>query len=64
MGVSMPISWEQLNSLKSVSQWTIATAREYLSFQMADPWADDWKSRQTLTAAMKTLGHKPSKAAA
>lgn len=59
----MPISWDQLASLKSASQWTIATAREYLSFQKANPWADYWKSRQTLTAAMKTLGYKAPKAA-
>ncbi len=62
LGVSMPVSWEQLSSLKSGSQWSIVTAREYLSFQTIDPWADYWKSRQTLTSAMKTLGYKPAKA--
>ena len=55
MGVSMPISWDQLSSLKSGAHWTIATAREYLSFEQADPWADYAKSRQTLTAARKIL---------
>jgi bifunctional non-homologous end joining protein LigD len=59
MGVSMPVSWEQLPALKSGSQWSIATAREYLSFQKDDPWANYWKSRQTLTTAMKRLGYKP-----
>jgi len=61
LGVSMPVSWEQLPSLKSGAQWTIATAREYLSFQKADPWADYWTSRQSLTAAMKALGYTPRK---
>ena len=56
LGVSMPVSWEQLGSLKGGAQWTISTAREYLSFQSADPWADYAKSRQTLTGAMKKLG--------
>ena len=56
LGVSMPVAWEQLMALKSAAQWTIATAREYLSFEQVDPWAGYWKSRQTLTAAMKTLG--------
>ena len=56
LGVSMPIAWEQLMSLKSAAQWTIATAREYLSFEQVDPWAGYWKSRQTLTAPMKALG--------
>jgi bifunctional non-homologous end joining protein LigD len=60
LGVSMPVSWEQLPALKSGSQWTIATAREYLSFEKSDPWADYWKTRQTLGAAMKVLGYSPS----
>ncbi|HUG23552.1 DNA ligase D [Piscinibacter sp.] len=56
LGVSMPVSWEQLPSLKGGAQWTIATAREYLSFEKSDPWADYWKTRQTLAAATKRLG--------
>jgi len=56
LGVSMPVSWDELAKLKSGAQWTIATAREHLSFQSADPWAGYWKEKQTLTAAMKTLG--------
>jgi bifunctional non-homologous end joining protein LigD len=59
LSVSMPIAWDQLASLKSGAQWNIATAREYLSFQKSDPWADYWRCRQTLTAAMKVLGFKP-----
>ena len=62
LGVSMPVSWEQLSSLKSGSQWTIVTAREYLSFQKDDPWASYWKARQSLAGAMKTLGHTPKEA--
>jgi bifunctional non-homologous end joining protein LigD len=57
LGVSMPVSWEQLMALKSGSQWNITTAREYLSFEKTDPWAGLWKKRQTLTAAMKRLGY-------
>jgi bifunctional non-homologous end joining protein LigD len=56
LGVSMPVSWEQLPALKSAAQWNIATAREHLSFQKSDPWADYWKCRQTLGKAMKRLG--------
>ncbi len=55
LGVSMPISWDQLHGLKSSAQWTIANAREYLSFVKDDPWADYWCSKQTLTAARKAL---------
>jgi len=57
LGVSMPVSWDQLSALKSGAQWTIATAREHLSFQQADPWADYWSSRQPLARAMKRLGY-------
>ncbi|WPB58320.1 DNA ligase D [Xylophilus sp. GOD-11R] len=55
LGVSMPVSWEQLGALKSGSQWTIATAREYLSFQKEDPWAGYWKKKQTLAQGLRLL---------
>jgi bifunctional non-homologous end joining protein LigD len=56
LGVSMPLAWDDLAALKRSDQWTVRTAREHLSFQSADPWADYWKCRQTLTAGLKTLG--------
>ena len=59
IGVSMPVSWEQLMQLKSGAQWGIATARDYLSFEQADPWAGYWKKRQSLVAAMNKLGTAP-----
>jgi len=52
----MPVDWDDLNALKSGAHWTIATAREYLSFQKVDPWSAYFKSRQTLTRAMEALG--------
>lgn len=55
LGVSMPVSWEQLSRLKSGAQWTIRDAREYLSFQLADPWQSYWQTRQTLTEAIERL---------
>ena len=58
LGVSMPVAWDALSSLKSGSQWTIANAREYLSFEKSDPWADYSSTKQTLTAAMKVIGFK------
>jgi bifunctional non-homologous end joining protein LigD len=60
LGVSMPVAWEQLMTLKGAAQWTVLTAREYLSFEAKDPWSDYWTTRQTLAAGMKTLGFKPS----
>jgi bifunctional non-homologous end joining protein LigD len=58
MGVSMPVRWDDLAGLKSGAHWTIATAREHLSFQSEDPWADYWSTRQPLGEAMKRLGFK------
>ena len=58
LGVSMPVSWNELGQLRSGAHWTIRTAREHLSFQKEDPWADFWKKRQTLTAALKILSPK------
>lgn len=55
LGVSMPVGWEQLPELKSGAHWTIATAREYLSFQKEDPWSGFWKKRQSLGKAIKML---------
>jgi bifunctional non-homologous end joining protein LigD len=52
----MPIAWEELPKLKSAAQWTIATAREHLSFQSVDPWAGYWTKKQSLAGPMKTLG--------
>jgi bifunctional non-homologous end joining protein LigD len=56
LGVSMPIAWDDLASLKRSDAWSVRTAREHLSFQAADPWSDYAVCRQTLTAALKTLG--------
>lgn len=60
LGVSMPVRWDDLGALKSGAQWTIADAREHLSFQHADPWADYWRCRQGLARAMKRLGYNNS----
>ncbi|MEZ2299952.1 DNA ligase D [Variovorax sp. RCC_210] len=58
LGVSIPVSWDDLPKLKSGAQWTVRTAREHLSFQTSDPWAGYWKTRQPLAEAMKLVGYK------
>ena len=55
MGVSVPLRWDELEGLKSSSQWTIATVKERLAKLKADPWKDYEKSRQSLAAAMKLM---------
>lgn len=64
LGVSIPVSWDQLSDLKAGAHWTITTAPEYLASEMADPWADYWKSRQSLTEGLKLLGLKPARKSA
>ncbi len=64
LGVSMPIAWDQLPGLKGAAQWTIANARDHLSFEGADPWAAMAKHRQTLTRPMKAIGYVPPAKAA
>ena len=59
LGVSMTVAWEDLAKLKSGADWSIATAREHLSFQTVDPWVGYWTTKQPLTAAMKALDFKP-----
>jgi bifunctional non-homologous end joining protein LigD len=59
LGVSMTIAWDDVPALKGGAQWTIATAREYLSFRAEDPWAGYWGARQALAPAMKKLGFRP-----
>jgi hypothetical protein len=47
--------------LKGGAQWTITTAREYVSFEKTDPWQGYWAKRQTLDYAMEALGYKAEK---
>ena len=55
LGVSIPIAWDELPEIRNGAHWTISDARDRLSFQKADPWADYWTCKQTMTAAMKRL---------
>ena len=64
LGVSMPVAWEDLATLRRSDQWTVRNAREHLSFQAADPWRDYWTCRQTLAAGLRTLGLPPPAPAA
>lgn len=54
MGVSMPITWQELPALKSSAHWNIITAQERLA-SGEDPWKEYFKVRQTLSASGKKL---------
>ncbi|CAL8473895.1 DNA ligase D [Caballeronia sp. S22] len=53
LGASMPLSWDELDSVTSGDQWNIGNVRERLDALKGDPWAGYDKARQRLTAEMK-----------
>ncbi|GJH17821.1 DNA ligase D [Caballeronia novacaledonica] len=53
LGASMPLSWDELDDVKSGDQWNIGNVRERLDALKGDPWAGYDKVRQRLTAEMK-----------
>jgi bifunctional non-homologous end joining protein LigD len=52
LGVSMPLSWDELPRLEGAAQWTITNAQERL--HLPPPWAE--LPRQSLAMAIKMLG--------
>jgi bifunctional non-homologous end joining protein LigD len=53
LGVSVPLSWDEVASTTGGDQWTIENLHERLADLKSDPWADYTKTRQRITAAMK-----------
>ncbi|MFL6707605.1 MAG: DNA primase small subunit domain-containing protein, partial [Massilia sp.] len=54
LGISVPVSWEELGELKAGDQWNIKNAHTRLD-QGNAPWAAYKKSAKSLDAAMKKL---------
>jgi bifunctional non-homologous end joining protein LigD len=57
LGISVPVRWDELESLKGGAHWTVATVHHRLDAGN-DPWADYDKKRATLGKAMAALGFK------
>ena len=55
LGVSMPLAWDELEDLKSGSQWNITNALSRLQKQRTDPWHDYGRARQTIKRAALKL---------
>ncbi|MEW6708145.1 MAG: DNA ligase D [Pseudomonadota bacterium] len=56
LGVSVPVSWDELVELRGGNHWTIRTLEQRLQdLKGHDPWADYERSRQTLTQANRML---------
>jgi bifunctional non-homologous end joining protein LigD len=57
-GVSVPLSWDELDPKDDIrARFNVLNVRQRLARLESDPWADYWRTRQRVTAAMrKTLG--------
>ena len=53
LGVSVPLSWDEVATSTGGDQWNIENLHERLADLKSDPWADYIKTRQRITAAMK-----------
>jgi bifunctional non-homologous end joining protein LigD len=62
LGVSVPITWEELGSVSSSSRWTAVNIHQRLD-KGNEPWADYDHVKQSITPAMKTLGFEAGKKA-
>lgn len=55
LGISVPVAWDELASLRGGDHWTVATAHTRLDVGNA-PWADYAKAAVGLAPAMKAIG--------
>jgi bifunctional non-homologous end joining protein LigD len=60
LGVSVPLAWDELESLKSADRWSALNIQQRLD-RGNEPWSDYESVKQTVTPAMKKLGFKPNK---
>ncbi|KIO48887.1 DNA ligase D [Nitrosospira sp. NpAV] len=60
LGVSVPVTWEELERLTSPTPWSASNIHERLD-KGNEPWADYGATQQSILPAMKALGFKPGK---
>ena len=58
LGVSVPVAWDELPTLRSGAHWTMRNAPERFAVGNS-PWSDWERSRKGLAGAMKTVGFAP-----
>ena len=58
LGISVPVEWAELPSLRGGNHWTIRSAQTRLDKGNA-PWAGYARAARSLSPAMKRLGFKP-----
>lgn len=57
LGISVPLAWDELLSVKAGDQWNVRNAHTRLD-QGNEPWAAYARSARSLNAAMKQMGFK------
>jgi bifunctional non-homologous end joining protein LigD len=60
LGVSVPLAWEELESLTSGARWSVSNIHERLD-RGNEPWREYEALKQSISPAMKILGFKPGK---
>jgi len=58
LGISVPITWDELDGLQSADQWNVSNIHDRLDVGNA-PWDDYAKSAKGLAPAMKLMKFKP-----
>ncbi|RJG19217.1 DNA ligase D [Massilia cavernae] len=57
LGISVPLAWDELESVKAGDQWNVKNVHTRLD-RGNEPWAAYAKSAKTLTKAMKKMGYE------
>ncbi|HSM21353.1 MAG TPA: DNA primase small subunit domain-containing protein, partial [Rubrivivax sp.] len=58
LGISVPVAWAELPSLRGGDHWTVKTAHERLGIGN-EPWIGYARAARGLASAMSALGHVP-----
>jgi bifunctional non-homologous end joining protein LigD len=58
LGISVPVAWAELPSLRGGDHWSLKTIHERLDIGN-EPWSGYARTARGLTAAMSTLGYAP-----
>ncbi len=59
MGISVPVAWDELETLRGADHWTVATAADRLTVGNT-PWEAYAESARSPSVAIKKLGYKPA----
>ena len=62
LGISVPVAWGDLPTLRGGDHWTVETVHERLDTGNA-PWDGYARAARSLTAAMAALDYKPNRGA-